>query len=130
MVFLPDFSRLIPPHADVRHHTNRAGCRSVVHGDTKHGSRSTARYDDEAAFEVPRWPRDRAQIENVKFSLSRHFGTICDIVSTWAEDEQRACLLRQRIQEYESSHETRRRSDDEGPASIDESANAENDHDA
>ncbi|HEX7421828.1 MAG TPA: DUF2007 domain-containing protein [Thermoanaerobaculia bacterium] len=75
-----------------------------------------------------------AQIENVKFSMEPiNFGTMGDIrVYVTAEDEQRAVqLLRQRNQEYDRLNDDEETVvTDEGPATIDETANAENDKDA
>jgi Putative prokaryotic signal transducing protein len=75
-----------------------------------------------------------AQIENVKFSMEPiNFGTMGDIrVYVPAEDEQRAVqLLRQRNQEYDRLNDDEETLvTDEGPATIDETANAENDKDA
>lgn len=73
-----------------------------------------------------------AQIENVKFSMEPiNFGTMGDIrVYVAAEDEQRAVqLLRQRNQEYDRLDDDEETLvTDDGPAAIDESASAENDH--
>lgn len=75
-----------------------------------------------------------AQVENVKFSMEPiNFGTMGDIrIYVGAEDEQRAIeLLRQRNQEYDRLDDDEETLvTDEGPATIDESANAENDNDA
>lgn len=74
-----------------------------------------------------------AQIENVKFSMEPiNFGAMGDIrVYVAAEDEQRALeLLRQRNQEYDRLDDDEDTLvTDEGPAAIDETANAENDND-
>ena len=75
-----------------------------------------------------------AQIENVKFSMEPiNFGAMGDIrVYVTAQDEQRAVqLLRQRNQEYNRLNDDEETLvTDEGPATIDESANVENDNDA
>lgn len=75
-----------------------------------------------------------AQIENVKFSMEPiNFGTMGDIrIYVQAQDEQRAVqLLRQRNQEYDRLNDDEETLvTDEGPATIDETANAENDNDA
>lgn len=75
-----------------------------------------------------------AQIENVKFSMEPiNFGTMGDIrVYVPAEDEQRAVqLLSQRNKDYDRLNDDEETLvTDEGPATIDESANAENDNDA
>lgn len=73
-----------------------------------------------------------AQIENVKFSMEPiNFGTMGDIrVYVGAEDEQRAMeLLRTRSREYDKlDDEGETVVTDEGPATIDETARAENDN--
>lgn len=75
-----------------------------------------------------------AQIENVKFSMEPiNFGAMGDIrVYVPAEDEQRAVqLLSQRNKDYDRLNDDEETLvTDEGPATIDESANAENDNDA
>lgn len=75
-----------------------------------------------------------AQIENVKFSMEPiNFGTMGDIrIYVAAEDEQRAMqLLKQRNQEYDRLDDDEETVvTDEGPATIDESAQAENDNEA
>ena len=75
-----------------------------------------------------------AQIENVKFSMEPiNFGTMGDIrVYVPADDEQRAVeLIRQRNKEYDRLNDDEETLvTDEGTATIDESANAENDNDA
>lgn len=76
----------------------------------------------------------QAEIENVKFSMEPiNFGTMGDIrVYVGAEDEERALnLLRQRNLDYERLDDDEETLvTDEGPATIDETARAENDNDA
>jgi translation elongation factor EF-1beta len=74
-----------------------------------------------------------AQVENVKFTMEPiNFGTMGDIrVYVVAEDEERALqLLRQREQQYEQLDDDEETLvTDEGTATIDETARAENDND-
>jgi len=74
-----------------------------------------------------------AQIENVKFNMEPiNFGTMGDIrVYVSAEDEQKALeLVKQRNREYDRlDDDDETVVTDEGPATIDESATAENDND-
>ena len=74
-----------------------------------------------------------ANIENVKFSMEPiNFGTMGDIrIYVPAEDEQRAvALLKKRNQDYDRLDDDEETLvTDEGPATIDETANAENDND-
>ncbi|HEY3057304.1 MAG TPA: DUF2007 domain-containing protein [Thermoanaerobaculia bacterium] len=74
-----------------------------------------------------------AQVENVKFTMEPiNFGAMGDIrVYVAAEDEERALqLVRHRQQQYEKLDDDEETLvTDEGPATIDESATAENDND-
>jgi len=74
-----------------------------------------------------------AQIENVKFTMEPiNFGAMGDIrVYVAAEDEERAVqLLKQRNKDYDRLNDDEETLvTDDGPATIDETANAENDKD-
>lgn len=74
-----------------------------------------------------------AQIENVKFTMEPiNFGAMGDIrIYVPAEDEEQAVkLLKQRNKEYDRLNDDEETLvTDDGPATIDETANAENDKD-